>query len=123
MIQDTAGNLQNIPHSDFVDGMQNGTIECWLGEPYELPGSRKALFNLLFLLYTVGPIILIPLWAYHVRNWFLLIGVAISYLATVSAGQYSRIVFLFGCYWIGFLIHSGFSVRHYTTFYFFCALG
>src|SRR3989442_15856505 len=68
-----------------------------------------------------GPVIFVPLWAYHVRNWWVLIGIAVSYLATASAGRYSRLIFYFGCYWTGFVIHNGFSVFHYTTFYFFCA--
>jgi hypothetical protein len=123
MMQDTPENLQNMTHADFVAGMQNGTIECWLGEPYGLrKGPRKAIFNLLTLLYMVGPLIFISLLAYHLKNWLFLVGIPISYLATVSAGQYSRIVFYFGCYWIGFLIHNGFNVYHYTTFYIFCAL-
>jgi hypothetical protein len=123
MMQDTPENLQNMTHADFAVGMQNGTVECWLGEPYGLrKGRRKAIFNLLTLLYMVGPLIFIPLWTYHLKNWWLLVGIPISYLATISARQYSQIVFYFGCYWIGFLIHNGVSVYHYTTFYFFCAL-
>jgi hypothetical protein len=112
-----------MTHADFVIGMQNGTLECWLAEPYGLRGGlRKTTFDLLSLLYMAGPLIFTPLWAYQVRNWWLLIGIPVSYLATASAGRYSRMIFYFGCYWVGFVIHNGFSVFHFTTFYFFCAV-
>lgn len=113
----------NITHADFVVGMQNGTIGCLLGEPYQLlKGSRWAIFNFLAMLYVVAPLVIIPLWAYTVGDWWLLVGIAVSYVASRSAGKTSRAIFLFGCYCIGFWIHNGFSIYHYTTFYFFCAL-
>jgi len=122
MVDDTFDHLQTMTHAEFAIGMQNGTLGCWVAEPYRLRnGPRKAIFNLLSLLYMAGPLIFVPLWAYHVRNWWVLTGIAVSYLATASAGQYSRLIFYFGCYWIGFVIHNGFSVFYYTTFYFFCA--
>jgi len=77
---------------------------------------------MLWMLYIVAPLIIIPLWAYHMGNWWLLAGIAVSYLASDSAGKASRSIFVFGCYCIGFWIHNGFSIYHYTTFYFVCAL-
>jgi hypothetical protein len=112
-----------ITHADFADEMLNGTVGCLLGEPYQLlKGARWAMFTFLAMLYTVAPLIIISLWAYHVGNWWLLAGIAVSYVASASAGQASRIIFVFNCYCIGFWIHNGFSIYHYTTFYFFCAL-
>jgi hypothetical protein len=80
------------------------------------------MFALLFLLYSAGPLILVPLWAYHEGDWWLLVGIAISFLATKLAAQYSRSVFYFLCYCIGFWLRNGFSLHQRTTFYFFCAL-
>lgn len=114
-----------MTHAEFAIGMKDGTLECWLVEPYTLHrGLRKTIFNLLSLLYMAGPLILIPLWAYYVGNWWLLIGMPVSYLATASAGRYSPMIFYFGCYWVGFVIHNGLSVFHFhfTTFYFLCAV-
>jgi hypothetical protein len=122
MTPEEENKLQNMSHADFVVGMQNKTLGCWLAEPYQLRnGLRKTFFNLLFLLYIVGPLIFVPLLAYRTNNWWFLIGIATSYLGTASAGKYSRLIYYFGCYWTGFLIQHGFSVFHYTTFYFLCA--
>jgi hypothetical protein len=112
-----------ITHADFVVGMQKGTVGCLLGEPYQLlKGARWAIFNLLAVLYTLAPVIIIPLWAYHLGNWWLLAGIVVSYVASRSAEKASRAVFVLACYCIGFWIHNGFSIYHYTTFYFLSAL-
>lgn len=112
-----------MTHDEFSIGMQDETLECWLAEPYTLHrGLRKTIFNLLSLLYIAGPLIFISLWAYHVGNWWLLIGIPVSYLATASAGQHSPMIFYFGCYWVGFVIYNSFSVIHFTSFYFLCAV-
>jgi len=74
------------------------------------------------MLYMVAPIIIVPLWARHVANWWFLVGIAISYVASLSAGSYSRSIFIFACFCIGFWVRNGFSFYHYTTFYFFCAM-
>jgi len=112
-----------ISHADFAVGMQNGTVGCLLGTPYQfVKGARGPLFILLTMLYMVAPLIILPLWAYHEGNWWLLAGIAVSYLASGSAGKASRTVYVFGCYSIGFWIHNGCSIHHYTTFYFCCAL-
>jgi len=112
-----------MTHAEFATGLQDETLECWLAEPYILRrGPRKTIFNLLSLLYIAGPLIFIPLWAYRVGNWWLLIGIPVSYLATASAARYSPLIFCFGCYWVGFVIRYGFSASHLTTFYFLCAV-
>jgi hypothetical protein len=116
---------KSITHAEFVTGMQNKTIgfKCLLGEPCQLiRGTRKAIFNILAMLYTVAPLIIVPLFAYHAGNWWLLIGIAVSYLASFSAANRSKIIFLFACFCTGFWIFSGFSIYQYITFYFFCAL-
>lgn len=115
----------NITHAEFVTGVQNKTVgfKCLLGEPSQLiRGARKAMFNILAMLYMAAPLIIIPLWAYHVGNWWLLVGIAVSYAASFSAANRSKIIFLFACLCVGFWIRSGFSVYQYITFYFFCAL-
>ena len=116
-------NIHNMSHADFVVGMQNKTIGCLLGEPYGLcNGVRKTLFNILTMLYIAAPLIVVPLRAYYVGDWWVLAGVAASYVGTSSARQYSQMIFWFSCYCIGFWIHNGFSIDDYTTYFFFCAL-
>src|SRR5207245_2025051 len=96
MTPDTASNLQEMSHADFANGMRAGTLACWLAEPYQLQsGLRKFLFNFFMLLYIAGPLILISMWAYHVHDWVFLIGIAFCYVATQSASEFNRIVFLF----------------------------
>ena len=111
-----------ITHTAFADGMRNGTMSCFLGELYELlKGPRWAMFTFFALLYQVAPVVLVLLWAYHIGTWWLLFGIAFSYLGSASAGKYSRNIFLFGCYCLGFWIRNGFNTHDYTTFYFLCA--
>jgi hypothetical protein len=116
---------KGITHAEFVTGMQNKTIgfKCLLGEPCQLiRGTKKTIFNILVLFYMAAPLIIIPLWSYHVGNWWLLVGIVISYAASFSAANGSKIIFLFACFCAGFWILSGFSIYQYITFYFFCAL-
>src|SRR5438132_32936 len=68
-----------------------------------------------------GPLILIPLWAYHERNAWLLIGISISYLGSFSAAFNSKLIFLFLMLCIGVWLKAGFSFHQYITFFFFCA--
>jgi hypothetical protein len=71
---------KNITHADFVAGVQNRTmgLKVPFVEPTQLlRGGRKTVFDILVLLYVVAPFILVPLWAYHEHNWWLLIGILI----------------------------------------------
>jgi hypothetical protein len=111
-----------ITHTAFADGMRNGTMSCFLAEPYQLlKGPRWVMFTFFALLYQVAPVVVVPLWAYHVGTWWLLFGIAFSYLGSALAEQYSRSIFLFGCYCLGFWIRNGFNSHDYTTFCFLCA--
>jgi hypothetical protein len=116
---------ESITHAEFVKGMQDKTVgfKVMRGEPYQLTtGAKRTVFNILVMLYTVAPLILIPLWAYYESNWVLLAGIAVSYLASFSAARQSKIIFLFTLLCIGYWIRSGFHIHDYITFFFFCAL-
>jgi|GEM_PF-2099306 len=121
-----------ITHGDFVTGIQNRTMsfKCLYGEPSELlRGARLAIFNILVLLYTVGPFILAPLWAFHEHNWLLLIGIVVACAATrisvyslcyFSEKMYSIsgwLLFAFTCYCVGH-----FWIHNYYTWFMLCAL-
>ena len=94
-----------------------------VGEPQQfIAGARKAIFNLFVLLYTIVPLVFIPLWAYHERNPWLLIGVPVSYLASFSAASHSKLIFLFLMLYVGVWLKTGFSFHQYITFFFFSAL-
>ena len=115
----------DITHADFVAGVRNGTLGLRFiaGEPNQiLRGVRKALFNTFGLLYLAAPPIIISWWAYHERNWWLLIGIIVSYLGTLSAARKSKAIFLFICLCLGVWFKLGFSIHQYITFYFFCSL-
>jgi hypothetical protein len=116
---------EGITHAEFAAGAKNGTIgfKCVAGEPQQfLTGARKAIFNIFVLLYTLAPLILIPIWAYHERNAWLLVGIAVSYIASYSAAARSKLIFLFLLLCIGVWLKAGFSFHQYITFFFFCAI-
>lgn len=82
---------KNITHAEFVTGMRNQTIgyAVMVGEPFQmLSRGRKIIFNFFVMLYLVGPFIIVPMWAYLERNWWLLLGIVVSVIATrVAAWQ------------------------------------
>jgi hypothetical protein len=116
---------EGVTHQEFAAGAQSGTIgfKCMVGEPQQfIRGARKAIFNLFVLLYMIGPLILVPLWAYHERNAWLLIGIPVSYLGSFSAASHSKLIFLFLMLCIGVWLKTGFSFHQYIMFFFFSAL-
>jgi hypothetical protein len=125
MQQSIAEANEGITHAEFAAGAQSGTIgfKCMVGEPQQfIAGARKAIFSFFVLLYTVAPLILIPIWTYHERNAWLLIGIPVSYAASYSAAAHSKIIFLFLMLCIGVWLKVGFSFHQYITFFFFCSL-
>jgi hypothetical protein len=116
---------QKMSHDEFVAGLESGTVgfRCMIGEPYRLiSGARKAVFNILVMSYTLVPPILIPIWAYHEHDGWLLFGIAVSYIASFSATGRSKLIFLFTMVSLGVWLAGGFSIHQYMTFYYFCAL-
>lgn len=116
---------QGVTHEVFVAGVQSGKVgfKCIFGQPHQfIRGDRRVIFAILVLFYTVAPILLVPLWAWHERNWWLLIGIVVSAIATQIA---ARLIYnakeqnsiggflLFACIvcWLCFGIHN-----HYTFF-------
>jgi hypothetical protein len=125
MQQSVAETNEGITHAEFAAGAQSGKIgfKCMVGEPQQfIAGARKAIFNIFVLLYTVAPLILIPIWAYHERNAWLLLGIPVSYIATFSATAHSKLIFLFLLLCIGVWLKLGFSFHQYITFFFFCSV-
>jgi len=79
---------KNIAHADFVAGMLNGTLgfTCMSGAPYKfIRGARRTIFNIMVMLYMFAPAIIIPLWAWHEHNCWLLLGIIVSLLGTCIA--------------------------------------
>src|SRR5437016_3732548 len=115
----------SITHEEFVTGVQNRTVgfKVLHGEPITLVrGTRKTIFNCLVLLYLIAPSIIIPLWAYHEGNWWLLAGVVIASLIAPQLAQRKGhsigAVFLVAC--IVFWFSKG--IHNYYTFFSLCAL-
>lgn len=127
---DVAKANQGITHTDFVAGVQSGAIgiKCMVGQPHQFfRGARRTIFTILILLYTVAPIIFIPLWAWHERNWWLLFGIIVSAIGS----QIARLLIynkqklnsiggflLFVCVLCWGLL----GIRNYYTFFPLCAL-
>ena len=125
MQQSIAETNEGITHAEFAAGAQRGTIgfKCIVGEPHQfITGARKAIFNVFVLLYMLAPLILVPTWAYHERNAWLLAGIPASYIASYSAAAHSKLIFLFLMLCIGVWLKAGFSFHQYITFFFFCSL-
>jgi hypothetical protein len=115
----------SITHEEFVSGVQNQTIgfKVLRGEPITLVrGARKSIFNCLVVLYLVAPLVMVPLWAYHEGNWWLLPGVVIASLISPQLAQRKGhsigALFLLACliFWLSKGIHN------YYTFFSLCAL-
>jgi hypothetical protein len=117
---------EGITHAEFAAGAQGGTIgfKCMVGAPQQFITSRvlKAIFGIFVLLYSLAPLILVPIWAYHERNAWLLVGIPVSYIASYSAAVNSKLVFLFLMLCVGVWLWNGFSFHQYITFFFFCSL-
>jgi hypothetical protein len=114
-----------VTHADFVAGVRSGSLgfKYMFGEPHRLVmGGRKAIFNVLVLLYMIAPPVLISTWALYEHNWWLLLGILVSYAASYSAAIGSKIIFLLHCICIGAWVKSGFSIHQHITFFFFCSL-
>jgi hypothetical protein len=79
------------------------------------------LFKVNVLLYTVAPVVLIPCWAYYEDNWWLLFGIPVSYMGSLSAAFRAKLVILFSLLCVGVWLGVGFSIHQYITFFFFCA--
>ena len=125
--------LHNIPidvtdaitHEEFVTGVRNKTIgfKVMQGEPITLvKGVRKTVFNILVMLYIVAPFLIIPFWAYHESNWWLLIGIVVASLLAPQLAQRKGHsiggLFLLAC--VGFWFFKG--IHNYYTFLSLCAL-
>ena len=77
-------------HSEFVAGVKDGTVGFTVlrGQAAALVrGARKGIFNVLVMLYFVAPAVAVPFWAYHERNWWLLLGIP---LASLIAPQFAQ---------------------------------
>ncbi len=97
-------------------------FKCMRGEPIQLATrSRKIKFNVLALLYLVGPSIAIPLLAYFDKNWWLLVGV---FSAAVDTRLAAHLIYhtkiqnairlllftIFAGSWLVFGIHNIFTI-------------
>jgi len=127
---DVAEANRSVTHADFVAGVQSGGMgfKCMFGTPYQfIRGSRRTIFGILVMFYMVAPAIFIPLWAWHEHNWWLLLGIAVSFVGNSTAAQLTHnqekqyslasILFIFSAIsWYRCGIHN------YYTFFPLCAL-
>jgi hypothetical protein len=113
-----------ITHDEFVTGIQNRTMgfKVIQGDSCQLiKGFDKVFFNVLVMLYTIAPLLIIPFWAYHEQHWWLLIGIVVASLISPQLEQikpynhrsivslcYRRILALWGN---SFLLHLFLLVR------------
>ena len=116
---------QNTTHADFVAGVQSRTMgfKCIEGKPHQLiRGARRTVFTVLVLLYLAIPPVLVPLWAWHEHNWWLLLGIIVSGIGTWIAARLvcssKRQTSIGAFFLVAFLTSSIFLGLHsYLTFF------
>jgi hypothetical protein len=116
---------QGITHDEFVSGMKNKTMgfRSMQGNSCDLiKGFGKLVFDVLVMLYTIAPLLIIPFWAYHEHNWWLLIGIVVTSIIATQLEQIkpytAGALFLFAT--VGFWLYGG--IHSYFTFFSFCGL-
>lgn len=115
---------ESITHDEFVVGVREGRVGIKVtgGEPISLvTGARKTIFNMMVLLYLLAPLLVIPFWAYHEHNWWLLFGIVI---ASVIAPQIAQIAKSFGglLFLLCGVLWFTLGFHHTFTFLTLCAL-
>ncbi|HEY2857004.1 MAG TPA: hypothetical protein VGJ21_01145 [Terracidiphilus sp.] len=129
-VMEEYNRLHNIPrdvtdsvtHEEFVAGVANKAIgfKVTQGEPITLVrGARKTIFNIVAALYLVVPLLIVPFWAYHESNWWLLVGIPVAsliapQLRSISFGG----LFVLACI-VSWAIRG---VHSYFTFFSLCLL-
>jgi hypothetical protein len=79
---------EDVTHSEFVSGLRDKTIGFkLLDERFVVRGARRTIFNILVMLYTVAPLIIVPLFAFLWHSWGFLTGIIISYAASFIAAN------------------------------------
>lgn len=116
---------ETISHEEFVTGLQDGTVGFAPrgGEAVRLAsGGGRVLFTICLLLYLVAPVLVIPVWAYHERNWWLLLGIVVASLIAPQLAQRrgSSIGGLLLLASLIFIFTKG--LHNYFTFFSLCAL-
>ena len=132
-IMEKYNRLHNIPinvtetitHEPFVRGLQDGTVSFATkgGEPVRLASrAGRVFFRVCFLFYLVAPVLVIPVWAYHEQNWWLLLGIVVASLIAPQLAQRkgSSIGGLLLLASLIFFFTKG--VHNYFTFFSLCAL-
>jgi hypothetical protein len=114
-----------LSHQEFVAAYKNNEIDFKIvGIPYDnfVFGSEKTILRVNYYLQYL-PLLLIPLFAYLMNNWWLLFGI-LFYLITAGFAERNIVPFtgLFTLYCIVYWFVKGFSFYQNTTFFFFCAL-
>ena len=87
-----------------------------------LSGSSKFIFYLFVFSYMFFPLLIVPAFSLIFHDWFLLIGIIISYVSTVLTTRKIRFQFVgllvpMVIYWF----MKGFHMDDYITFYYLCA--
>lgn len=114
-------------HEDFVEGIKNKEMiyEILLQNKSKIiQGRGKLFFTIYVLLYLWLPPIFIPIFAYQHHNWFILIGLAVTYIGVFWGARKSKFAFystmaLLG-WWTASCINSGFHLRGFPMFFLAC---
>ena len=105
-------------------GLEDGTVGFATkgGEPVRLASrAGRVFFKVCFLFYLVAPVLVIPVWAYHERNFWLLLGIAASLIAIQLAQRKgSSIGGLLLLATLIFFFTKG--IHNHFTFFSLCAL-
>jgi hypothetical protein len=80
---------QQYGHTAFVEAIKNKRAKVrWLVEPYTITNHReRALFAILACGYQFAPFVLFPVLALVKQDWWLLLGILLSFAASRFAAQ------------------------------------
>ena len=117
-----------MTHEEFIENIKyDKTLYFELSPSFSThellaKGFGKIIVIIGTLAYFIVPLVLIPLVAYHFTNWYLLFGIALSYLSTMIEGRkiikwiYAYCLIYFSWYWYDF----GFHLNEYANLFGLC---
>lgn len=124
-----AADNAGITHAEFVSQVRDRKMGVKFNcRPSTLVRPPKVYFFVALVIgYKFLPWIAVPLWAWHEQNWWLLLGVGVSKVATRIAAQKSVIQknppVLLGVFLalVAFGLWASLGIHNYWTFFVLCA--
>jgi hypothetical protein len=132
-VMEEYNKLHNVPpdvtgtitHEEFVLGLKDKSVGFAPkgGQPIRLvSGVGRVFFVVCVIFYLGRPILVIPLWAHHEHNWWLLLGIVVACVIAPQLAQRKENL-IGGVLFLGSLVFlSAKGFHNAFTFLFLCAL-